>query len=62
MKMDGWEDHLHTSFYGEHVLLPGLRLTSFGTFLLSAALAASICLAERCVCGLLSLPTKKADS
>jgi len=47
MQMDGWADHLHTSFYGEHVLLPGLRLTSFGTFLLAAALAASICLTER---------------
>jgi len=47
MQMDGWADHLHTSFYGEHVLLPGLRLTSFSTFLLAAALAASICLFER---------------
>src|SRR6266702_2516844 len=49
MKMDGWEDYLHTSFYGEHVLFPGLRLTSFGTFTCAAFLAAALCLLERCV-------------
>lgn len=47
MKMDGWEDYLHTSFYGEHVLFPGLRLTSFGAFLCAAFLAAALCLLER---------------
>ncbi|KAI0308359.1 hypothetical protein B0F90DRAFT_162270 [Multifurca ochricompacta] len=47
MKMDGWEDHLHTSFYGEHVLFAGLRLTSFGTFISAAILSAAICLIER---------------
>ncbi|KAI0275269.1 hypothetical protein BC834DRAFT_41495 [Gloeopeniophorella convolvens] len=48
MKMDGgWEDHLHTSFYGEHVLFPGLLLTSFGTFVTASAITILICLAER---------------
>jgi len=45
--MDGWADHLHISFYGEHALFPGLRLTSLGTFITAAALALLICLAER---------------
>jgi hypothetical protein len=56
MHMDGWADHLHTSFYGEHVLLPGLRLTSFAAFIAAAALSASICLIERCVSSLLLSP------
>jgi len=47
MQMDGWADHLHTSFYGEHVLFHGLRLTSFPAFIVAAALSASICLLER---------------
>jgi len=47
MQMDGWSDYLHTSLYGEHALFPVLRLTSFGSFITAAALAASICLAER---------------
>ncbi|KAI9455908.1 hypothetical protein BJY52DRAFT_614523 [Lactarius psammicola] len=47
MKMDGWEDYLHTSFYGEHVLFPGLRLTSFGAFICAAFLAVALCLLER---------------
>ncbi|KAI9508365.1 hypothetical protein F5148DRAFT_919176 [Russula earlei] len=45
--MDGWADHLHTSFYGEHVLLPGLRLTSLGTYVIAAVLSAFICFTER---------------
>ncbi|KAI0299775.1 hypothetical protein BC826DRAFT_906038 [Russula brevipes] len=49
MHMDGWADHLHISFYGEHALFPGLRLTSLGTFITAAALALLICLAERYV-------------
>ena len=49
MKMDGWEDYLHTSFYGEHVLFPGLRLTSLGAFICAALLAAALCLLERYV-------------
>ncbi|KAH8987393.1 hypothetical protein EDB86DRAFT_3065751 [Lactarius hatsudake] len=47
MKMDGWEDYLHTSFYGEHVLFPGLRLKSLGAFICAAFLAAALCLLER---------------
>jgi len=47
MKMDGWADYLHTSFYGEHVLFPGLRLTSLGAFICAALLAAALCLLER---------------
>ncbi|KAH9081483.1 hypothetical protein EDB83DRAFT_2333007 [Lactarius deliciosus] len=47
MKMDGWEDYLHTSFYGEHVLFPGLRLNSLGAFICAAFLAAALCLLER---------------
>jgi hypothetical protein len=54
--MDGWADYLHTSFYGEHVLLPGLRLTSFATFIGAAALSASICLIERYVSRVLLAP------
>jgi hypothetical protein len=49
MHMDGWADHLHISFYGEHALFPGLRLTSLGTFITAAALALLICFAERYV-------------
>ena len=49
MQMEGWEDYLHTSFYGEHVLFPGLRLTSFGAFIGAALLAAALCLLERYV-------------
>ncbi|KAH9065584.1 hypothetical protein EDB87DRAFT_1554915 [Lactarius vividus] len=45
--MDGWEDYLHTSFYGEHVLFPGLRLKSLGAFVCAAFLAAALCLLER---------------
>ena len=52
MQMDGWEDYLHTSFYGEHVLFPGLRLTSFGAFICAALLAAALCLLERYVIAL----------
>lgn len=54
--MDGWADHLHTSFYGEHVLLPSLRLTSFAAFIVAVALSASICLIERCVSRVLLAP------
>jgi hypothetical protein len=50
--MDGWAEYLHTSFYGEHVLFPGLRLTSLTTFIVAATLSASICLVERCVSAL----------
>ncbi|KAI0248355.1 hypothetical protein BJV78DRAFT_801419 [Lactifluus subvellereus] len=47
MQMDGWEDYLHTTFLGEHILFPSVRLTSFGTFISAAALSATICLTER---------------
>ena len=55
MQMDGWAEYLHTSFYGEHVLFPGLRLTSSSTFIVAATLSASICLVERCVSAALFL-------
>ncbi|KAI0066496.1 hypothetical protein BV25DRAFT_1796898 [Artomyces pyxidatus] len=45
--MDGWEDRLHTSFIGEHVLFTGLRLTSLGSFLSAAVLTIILCSAER---------------
>ena len=56
MKMEGWADYLHTSFYGEHVLFPGLRLTSLGTFISAALLATALCLLERYVITSLSSP------
>ncbi|KAI0053460.1 hypothetical protein FA95DRAFT_1481624 [Auriscalpium vulgare] len=45
--MDGWEDRLHSSFLGEHVLFSGLRLTSLGSFLSASFLTILICFAER---------------
>ncbi|KAF8274274.1 hypothetical protein EI94DRAFT_1714017 [Lactarius quietus] len=47
MQMDGWEDFLHTSLNGEHVLFPGFRLRSFGAFVCAALLTAALCLLER---------------
>ncbi|KAA1467814.1 hypothetical protein DENSPDRAFT_813716 [Dentipellis sp. KUC8613] len=45
--MEGWEDRLHISFLGEHVLFTGLRLESFGSFLAAALLTIGICFTER---------------
>ncbi|KAJ3845355.1 copper transporter [Lentinula raphanica] len=43
-----YEGHiLHWSFCGTHVLFPGLRLTSFGTFTAASILVSAICFSER---------------
>ncbi|KAI0931633.1 hypothetical protein AcW2_000478 [Taiwanofungus camphoratus] len=47
MKMDGWTDHLHFSFLGEHVLFPHLHLDSFRKFTIASLLAVFICATER---------------
>ncbi|KIM88931.1 hypothetical protein PILCRDRAFT_813930 [Piloderma croceum F 1598] len=47
MHMDGWEDYLHFSFLGEHVLLESLPLNSFSSFIWGTLLTVSLCLAER---------------
>lgn len=44
-----WEDRLHISFIGEHVLFPGLRLDSWGHFVGASLLTTIFCLCERCV-------------
>ncbi|KDQ63076.1 hypothetical protein JAAARDRAFT_29072 [Jaapia argillacea MUCL 33604] len=43
----GWQDRLHLSFLGEHVLLGSLRLDSFWHFIVASLLTFSICLTER---------------
>jgi len=47
MKMDGWQDRLHTSFLGEHFLFGSLRLESTWTFLIASLLTVCFCLSER---------------
>jgi len=47
MQMDGWQDRLHSSFLGEHVLFGSLRLNSYSSFLLASLLTIGLCLAER---------------
>lgn len=47
--MDGWTDHLHWRFLGEHVLVFGLRLDSAWAFFVASCLTAAICFSERCV-------------
>jgi len=47
MHMDGWEDFLHFSFLGEHILLQTLPLNSFANFFWGALLTVLLCLAER---------------
>ncbi|KAF9531880.1 hypothetical protein CPB83DRAFT_785610 [Crepidotus variabilis] len=44
-----FQSHLHISFQDEHVLLPFIRLNSFGGFFLAGLLTFVICLAERVV-------------
>ncbi|EIM92618.1 uncharacterized protein STEHIDRAFT_89777 [Stereum hirsutum FP-91666 SS1] len=44
-----WEDRLHISFIGEHVLFPGLRLDSWGHFVGASLLTTTFCLCERLV-------------
>ncbi|KAJ3895138.1 copper transporter [Lentinula edodes] len=42
------EDHvLHMSFRGTHILLPGLRLSSFGSFTAASLFVIVICFSER---------------
>ncbi|KAH9897684.1 hypothetical protein C8Q73DRAFT_682163 [Cubamyces lactineus] len=43
----GWEDHLHWSFLGEHVLVDGLHLDSGWSFFVACCLTACICFSER---------------
>jgi len=45
--MDGWEDFLHFSFLGEHILLETLPLNSFANFFWGTLLTVLLCLAER---------------
>ncbi|EIW64467.1 uncharacterized protein TRAVEDRAFT_111620 [Trametes versicolor FP-101664 SS1] len=45
--MDGWTDHLHWRFLGEHVLVFGLRLDSAWSFFVASCLTAVICFSER---------------
>ncbi|KAH9829426.1 uncharacterized protein C8Q71DRAFT_718148 [Rhodofomes roseus] len=45
--MDGWQDHLHFAFIGEHVLLPSLHLDSLWKFAVASALSVVICSSER---------------
>jgi len=47
MKMDGWKDHLHFAFGGEHVLLPNLHLDSIWKFTIASVLAVFVCVSER---------------
>ena len=47
MHMDGWEDFLHFSFLGEHILLETLPLNSFANFFWGTLLTVLLCLAER---------------
>lgn len=43
-----WEDRLHITFIGEHVLFPGLRLDSWSHFFWATLLTTVLCLSERC--------------
>ncbi|KAH9923620.1 uncharacterized protein B0H18DRAFT_878503 [Fomitopsis serialis] len=45
--MDGWQDHLHFAFIGEHVLLPNLHLDSLWKFAVASVLSVAICGSER---------------
>ncbi|KAK7465507.1 hypothetical protein VKT23_005482 [Stygiomarasmius scandens] len=49
MGMDNWEDFLHWSFQGSHVLFPVIRLNSLWGFFLASMLAIVICLSERLI-------------
>ncbi|KAF9024136.1 hypothetical protein BDZ89DRAFT_1069383 [Hymenopellis radicata] len=44
-----WQDYLHWSFSGAHVLFPALNLNSFPSFLAGALLSVGVCLTERLV-------------
>ncbi|KAI0673835.1 hypothetical protein C8Q78DRAFT_1019283 [Trametes maxima] len=43
----GWQDHLHWTFLGEHVLVAGLHLDSGREFFIASCLTACICFSER---------------
>ncbi|KAI8990650.1 hypothetical protein BD414DRAFT_484360 [Trametes punicea] len=43
----GWEDHLHWSFLGEHVLVDGLQLDSGWSFFVASCMTVCICFSER---------------
>ncbi|KZT08783.1 uncharacterized protein LAESUDRAFT_735893 [Laetiporus sulphureus 93-53] len=45
--MEGWRDHLHFSFLGEHVLLPNLHVDSLWKFVIASILAIVVCATER---------------
>lgn len=47
MHMDGWEDYLHFSFLGEHILVKTLPLNSFANFIWGTLLTVVLCLIER---------------
>ncbi|OCH95730.1 hypothetical protein OBBRIDRAFT_499489 [Obba rivulosa] len=47
MKMDGWQDYLHFSFLGEHILFPSLRLDSSWNFIVASVITIVICSIER---------------
>lgn len=47
MHMDGWEDYLHFSFLGEHILVKTLPLNSFANFIWGTLLTVLLCLIER---------------
>jgi len=47
MQMEGWEDYLHFTFRGEHILFEILLLDSYGTFFVGSVLTALLCLLER---------------
>ena len=48
MQMEGWQDHLHISLLGEHVLFPFLHLDTPWHFLVASFLTVVLCLLERC--------------
>lgn len=49
MQMDGWEDYLHVSLRGEHVLFAGLRLDTPASFIVATFVSVLVCITERCV-------------
>lgn len=47
MKMEGWKDHLHFAFLGEHVLFPNLHIDSLAKFAVASFVAIFVCITER---------------
>ncbi|KIJ54231.1 hypothetical protein M422DRAFT_25171 [Sphaerobolus stellatus SS14] len=56
--MDGWRDILHFDFHGEHVLISGLRLSSWYHFIITSVLAVALCALEKYLSFLLSPKSK----